>query len=117
MKGLIFLILVSGTVSAAELRIRVTDESKRPIWTRLEVRGLDGKMYQPPDALRDATATNRPGGGPYYLGSFVAQGESSIGLPVGRYTVVAEHGLEYERGEHTVEVTEEAPTVVNLQLR
>src|SRR5262245_5352009 len=117
MKGLILLVLIGSTVSAGELRIRVADESDRPTWTRLEVRGPDGKMYQPPGALRDTTATNRPGGGPYYLGSFVAQGESSIALPAGRYTVVAEHGLEYERGEHTVEVTEEAPTVLNLHLR
>ena len=47
----------------------------------------------------------------------MANGESSLELPVGRYTVVAEHGLEYERGEHTLEVTEEGPTVLNLQLR
>ena len=118
MKGLIIFILIGSKVSvAAELRIRVTDESKRPIWTRLEVRGPDGKSINLLTRCAKTTAKNRPGGGPYYLGSFVAQGESSIGLPVGRYTVVAEHGLEYERGEHTVEVTEEAPTVLNLQLR
>ena len=42
MKGLIFFILIGSKVSVAvELHIRVTDESKRPIWTRLEVRGPD----------------------------------------------------------------------------
>src|SRR5262245_15924668 len=116
MKALVLLVLMGNTVSAAELRIRVMDELERHIWTRLELRGPHGQMYQPRSGLRDATATNRPGGGPYYLGSFVVRGESSLELPVGRYTVVAEHGLEYERIDQTVEVREAAPAILTFHL-
>jgi len=112
----ILFLIVSGTW-AAELRIQVRDEAGRPVWTRLEVRGPDGKMHQPPSALRDRTAGNRPGGEPWYLGSFVVEGQASLEVPAGRYTVIAEHGLEYERAERIVEVRERQPARVALRLR
>jgi len=112
----IFFIIVSASW-AAELRIQVTDEAGRPIWTRLEVRGPDGKMHRPPSALRDATASNRPGGEPYYLGSFVVEGTASLSVPPGRYRVIAEHGLEYERVERIVEVTDRQPASLAVRLR
>jgi hypothetical protein len=111
-------LLASSTVaaSAGELRIHITDETGTPVWTRLEVRGADGKNYQPRGALRDLTAGNREGGLTYYLDSFIVQGEASLGLPPGRYTIVAEHGLEYEREERTVDVTD-SPVDVALRLK
>ena len=64
MRTLAILFLIVGATWAAELRIQVTDEARRPVWTRLEVRCPDGKMHRPASALRDATASNRPGGEP-----------------------------------------------------
>jgi hypothetical protein len=111
------LLLIVSATSAAELRIQVRDQASRPIWARLEVRGVDGKMYQPPSALRDRTAGSRPGGEPWYLGSFVVEGQASLQVPPGRYTVVAEHGLEFERVERSVEVSEQQPALAQVRLR
>jgi hypothetical protein len=108
--------LLACCASAAELRIRVTDETGRPIWTRLEVRGPSGKMYQAPGAILDQTATRRPGE-PWYLGSFVVNGACTVEVPAARYSVIAEHGLEYERGEKDVDVFTETPSTVAFQLR
>jgi hypothetical protein len=100
---LAFALLVTP-VGAAELKITVVDETGRPVWARLEVRDPHGKMYQPVFALRDLDARSRPGGGAWYLGSFVARGESVVEVPPGPYTIVAERGTEYERIEQPVEV-------------
>lgn len=105
-------------VSAAELRIQVKNESGRRVWSRLEVRDAEGKMYQPPGAILDEPIDrNARGGEPYYRGSFVVNGRCRLEVPAGRYTVVAEHGLEYERGERQVEVSDRRPARLNFQLR
>jgi hypothetical protein len=111
------LLLFSNPGAAGELHITVSDEGSKPLWTRLEVRGPDGKMFQAPGAIRDKTAANRAGGEPYYLGSFVVNGECRVEVPPGRFTVVAEHGLEYERGEKTVDVTAQSPAEARFVLR
>jgi len=111
------LLILAAAVSAGELRIRVTDETGKPLWTRLEVRAPDEKMYQPPSAILDKTARARPGGGPYYPGSFVVNGECVLEVPPGRYTVIAEHGLEYQRAERSVEVTAQSPARLDLRLQ
>jgi hypothetical protein len=100
----------------AELRIRVRDEKNQPVWTRLEVRGPDGKCLQPKDALRDRSARNRPGGLPFYIESFIVHGEATLDAPPGRYTVVAEHGPEYERAERVAAVASE-PVRLDIQLK
>lgn len=97
MKLVLSMCLLMLCASAAELRIRVTDEKGKPVWTRLEVRGPGDQMYQAPGAIVDKTATSRSGGLPFYRGSFVVNGECRVELPPGRYTVVAEHGPEYTR--------------------
>ncbi len=74
MKLVVGMCVMMTCASAADLRIRVTDETGRPVWTRLEVRGLNGRMYQAAGAIVDKTARNRPGGLPYYLDSFVVKG-------------------------------------------
>jgi hypothetical protein len=81
------------------LHIEVVDETGTPVWARLEVRGPEGQMYQPESALSDRTAHIFPGIGPWYLGSFVAKGETVVEVPAGAYTVIAERGTEYERFE------------------
>ena len=97
---------------AAELRIEVSGERGQPVWTRLEVRGADGRMYQAPGAIRDIVTKTR-GGGPWYLGSFIVEGRAEMDVPAGEYTVIAEHGLEYER----VERQARAPGEIKLRLR
>jgi hypothetical protein len=89
----------------AKLRIEVVDETGGPVWARLEIRGPEGKMYGPEPALGDGAAHHFPGIGPWYLGSFVAKGETVVEVPAGEYTVIAEHGTEYERVEKPVVVT------------
>jgi hypothetical protein len=116
MKLLLPFLMLAASASATELTIQVTDETGRPVWTRLEVRGPDGRMFQSPGAILDQTARNRPGGGPFYLGSFIVEGKARLDVPPGRYTVIAEHGLEYERGEKSVEVAA-SPAQVEVQLK
>ena len=113
-KLLLAVVLATAPGAAAELAIRVVDQAGEPVWARLEVRGPGGKMHQPPFALRDTTARNRDGGKPWYLGSFVARGESVIEVPAGSYTVIAERGPEYERVERAVEVQQGVPAALTL---
>lgn len=61
-------------------------------------------MHQPPGALRDRTARNRPGGQAWYLGSFATEGELVVAVRTGSHTVVAERGPEFLRLEETVTV-------------
>lgn len=97
---------------AANLHIAVADEHGAPIWTRLEVRNAAGEMYQPKVSIHETMKKTR-GGKPFYLGSFIVNGSTDLDVPTGAYTVVAEHGLEYERVERKVE----APGSVRIQLR
>jgi hypothetical protein len=107
-------LLITAQLAAAELKIRVVDAAGVPAWARLEVRDAQGQMYQPAFALRDLDARNRPGGGAWYLGSFVARGELVIEAPPGAYTVIAERGTEYERLEQHVDAKEGEPSEVVL---
>jgi hypothetical protein len=113
-KLLLALVAVASQVAAAELKIQVVDAAGEDVWARLEVRDAQGKMHQPAFAMRDLDARSRPGGGAWYLGSFVARGESVIEVPPGAYTVIAERGTEYERLEQQVEVGEGEPARVVL---
>jgi hypothetical protein len=106
--------LAAMQLAAAELKVTVVDEAGKPVWARLEVRDPNGKMHQPAFALRDLDARSRPGGGAWYLGSFVVSGESVIEVPPGPYTVIAERGTEYERIEQPVEVTDSSPVALVL---
>jgi hypothetical protein len=113
------LILAGTTLRAAELHISVQDETGRPVWTRLEVRGPSFQMFQPQSAIiSDPNYRQKFNGADrYYGGSFTADGQANLELPPGRYTVVAEHGLEYERIEKTIDVTADQPASVSVQLR
>ncbi len=105
-----------STGPESELRIRVRDEKDRPIWARVEVRGPGGRMYHPPGAFHEKLTKAR-GGEPYYLGSFIMNGTAAMKVPAGKYLIVAEHGLEYERVERVVDVNAGSPASVSLRLR
>ena len=110
-------LLAAALVSAGQLRIEVKDESGKPLWTRMEVRGAGGAMYQPEGAIRDKTAHVKLSGESWYLGHFVVEGKATVEVPPGHYTVVAEHGPEYERSETEVDVAAGAPGMVRVTLR
>ena len=114
--ALVAALLGAAGASAAELRVNAVGQDGEPVWARLEIRGDDGRLHQPPDALRDRTARNRPGGGPWYLGSFVAEGRTTVELPAGPYTVVAERGPEYPRLERSITVSDDQPTDVTVRM-
>jgi len=85
---------------------RLTIETDGP--ARLEVRGAAGGMYQPVGAVVDPRSLN-PGiakDSPYWR-HFTCSGTATVELPEGRYTVIAEKGLEFERLESIVDVREE----------
>jgi hypothetical protein len=86
-----------------------------PVWTRLEVRNAVGEMFQPEISIHE-TMTKARGGKPFYLRSFIVQGAADLEVPPDAYTVVAEHGLEYERIEREVRVTGNAPARIRVQL-
>lgn len=114
---MVLALLVAAELAAGELKINTVDSEGRPVWARIEVRDSGGQMYQPDGALRDLEAGSRPGGGPWYLGSFVAQGETVTEVPPGAYTVVVERGTEYERVEERVDVTDGKPTELTVSPR
>ncbi len=114
--SLLLLLSVFASLPAAELRLEIADAQGNPVWARLEVRDSSGAMYRPESPLRDRSARNRPGGQPWYIGSFVAQGEVTLDVPPGDYRVVAERGPEYYRLDVPVNVPEDKPAYVKLEL-
>jgi hypothetical protein len=93
---------LGSQVEVSERKARLTIETDGP--ARLEVRGSGDEMYQPRDALMDRTVIKRPGVSPYYLGHFTSTGTAVLELPAGRYAVIAEKGLEFQRIESTVDL-------------
>lgn len=99
---LLLLLQLAQSASSAVLRIHITDETGKPVWTRLEVYGPEGKKRLPAKAILSARAENPESG---YRSSFVVLGECTIQTDIGAHRVIAEHGLEYERFEKSVDVT------------
>ena len=99
-------------ILASILVLIARDESGKPIAARFEVHGADGKMYQAEGSLPSRPPGRLDTGSPY-LRSFVSKGTASLDVPPGRYRVVVEHGLEYERVTRDVE----APGRVDLTLK
>ncbi len=119
MRPLLCCLVVAALIlraQAANLSIQVVDRDRRPLWTRLEVRGPGGQMFQPAGAIRDPMKKTR-GGGPWYPGSFIVHGSAQLEVPTGDYLVVAEHGLEYERIEKRVSVGAKSPRTLRICLR
>ena len=113
----IALAVSSGSAAtAAELDLQVRNEKHQLIWCRVEVRGLDGKMYRGEGSLPSGETKAR-GGLPWYLGSFLMNGKSRIELPAGTYTLIVEHGLEYDRFEQQIKVSGAAPKLLAIELR
>ena len=84
---------------------------------RVTVRGPDGAWHAPGDAVRDRTASDRPGvlgmdldpadGSaiePGYTGHFLADGAAELPVPRGACVVVVERGPEHRRVERVVDV-------------
>jgi hypothetical protein len=103
MKHILFALSLVAALAAAEIRIRVTDESGASVRARLEVRGSEGKMYRPGGIVSERAKRIHFGDDHPYVGSFLMEGECRVEVPPGSYFVVAERGLEYERLERTVE--------------
>jgi hypothetical protein len=92
--------LASGArVEVADRKLRMTIETNGP--ARLEVRGPGGDMYQPAGAVMAPTGTKDPGP---YAGHFTSPGTAVLELEPGRYTVIAEKGLEFTRVESAVDL-------------
>ena len=104
-----------AAAASSTLRVRVSGERGEPIWARLEVYGPDGKRRWPPGAVLDLKSASRPEE-PGYRSSFVIHGECEITAEPGSYRIIAEHGLEFERVERTVEVKDQ-PVTTEIQLR
>lgn len=109
-------IILAGSALASTLQIRVVDENGQAVWARLEVRGQGGRMYHPGQVIMDLTA-GAHGTPPFYRGSFVVEGECQLEVPPGNYRIVGEHGLEYQRVEKEIAISEGAVTSVTLELR
>jgi hypothetical protein len=114
--GVALVALSSSAVFAAELDLQVKNEKHRLIWCRVEIRGQDKKMYQGQGTIPSGVAKAR-GGLPWYTGSFLMNGESKVDLPAGNYTVVVEHGLEYEHFEREITVPDNEPVRLDVQLK
>jgi hypothetical protein len=102
--------------AAATLHIEVTGDSGTPIWTRLEVRNQAGEEFQSPGSFHE-NMTKARGGQPFYLGSFIVEGAADLTVPPGTYTVIAEHGLEYQRVEREVPLAADQSASVRIQLK
>lgn len=111
-----WIIVLALAAQAAELRIAIVDQNRRPVTARLEVHGPDGKMYQPAEGSIPSLPPGRSPTGSPYLRSFVTRaGQVTLQVPDGRYKIVAERGLEQERV--TVEAGTERPGPVEIRMR
>jgi hypothetical protein len=70
-------------------------------------------LYQPENALMDRSTRRRTERDRYYLGHFTSDGKATLDLPIGRYVVIAEKGLEFHREELPVDLN--AIRTVRLQ--
>ena len=77
--------------------MRLTIDTDGP--ARVEVRDAADRMFQPDGALMDRTVGPWPEIPPYYQGHFVSTGVATLDLPPGKYVVIVEKGLEFERLE------------------
>ena len=109
-------LLLTELTFAAALHIEVRDERGVPVWTRLEVRNQAGLEFQPAGSFHE-TMTKSRGGAPFYLGSFIVHGVADLDLPPGSYTVIAEHGLEYERVEREIPVNDGRAADLRVPIR
>lgn len=76
---------------------RLTIDTDGP--ARVEVRGVGDRMFQPDGALMDRTVGKWEAIPPYYQGHFVSTGQAMLEVPPGRYLLIVEKGLEFERLE------------------
>lgn len=78
---------------------------------RVEVRDSAGGLYQPDGALMDRDVGDWSGIPPYYQGHFTCPGRASLTLAPGRYLLVVEKGLEFERLEVPLDLAGDSTVV------
>ncbi|MEN6605109.1 MAG: CehA/McbA family metallohydrolase [Bryobacteraceae bacterium] len=113
MRLLLLALPLAAVLAAAEIRILAVDASGTPVRARVEVRGPDGKMYQPGGIVSERAKRIRFGEDHPSVGSFLMDGECRVEVPPGRYLVVVERGLEYERLERSMD----APATITFTNR
>jgi hypothetical protein len=86
-------------IAVPDRKVRLVIETDGP--ARLEVRGSGNDMYQPERAVMDRPITKDPGP---YAGHFTSTGTAVLELLPGRYTVIAEKGLEFTSVQSTVDL-------------
>ncbi len=90
-----------SNVSAGKVRLTIVTDGP----ARVEVRGPRGEMYHPEGALMDQTANQfTEKEAEYYLGHSTSTGTATLEAPAGRYTVIVEKGLEFQRVESVVDL-------------
>lgn len=89
-----------GGISARP--VRPTIETDGP--ARLEVRGPQDEMYHPESALMDRSVNRGTAKDEHYLGHFTSTGTTVLALPAGRYMLIVEKGLEFQRLESIVDL-------------
>ncbi len=109
-------LLCAAQLPAATLDVSSVDSDGSPVWARYEVRGADGQMYKPADAVVDSSASVRQGNERWYHGSFVAKQPAAIELPAGTYTLVVERGTEFRRHEQRIEFVDGETKRINVEL-
>ena len=77
------------------LRIKVSDPAGASLPARLSVTGQDGRGWAPDTAWQHADDGFDRKSRPFEMTYFHANGEATLTLPEGRYTVLATRGLEY----------------------
>jgi hypothetical protein len=102
----ILLALLTGSLSAQELKVRVSSGGA-PAVARVYITGADGKAYRIPGAPGYSRRTE--------VHSLV-NAEAALRLPPGRYTVRAEKGCEFGAIERSVELLPGAASKVELEV-
>jgi len=97
--GITPLLAKGGQITTSERKVRLVIETDGP--ARLEVRGSGTDMYQPEGAVMQRFMSKDPGP---YAGHFTSTGTAVLELLPGRYTVIAEKGLEFTSVQSTVDL-------------
>ncbi len=98
------------------LTLTTTDAAGAALPVRLSVTGADGRGWAPDTAWRHADDGFDRKVRPFEMTYFHAKGSATLGLPAGKYTVLATHGLEYAAVTKTVEVAAGATATASVRL-
>lgn len=114
---LLLIPLALQAAAAATLQINTVGDDGELVWARYEVQDVNGAYHHAPAGIVDQTAQARQQIGERYLGGFLAPGVFEMELPAGEYRIFADRGPEYEPVEMTVNLAEESPTALTIELK